>query len=253
MKIMNLHGFLGKADNRNYQALRELLPDAEIISPKLDFLHDTPAEIRKQLFRLAVIEEIDLIVGQSLGAAYGLRTAWEYAVPCILTNPCLEPAKTEIIANSELSREILSHYEKADFKKYFAKAYILLSDRDEIISNNPKICLAITPHVKVVSGTHSSLDNLKNELGALLKKLETPESRVVTYDDRRDKNRPQEPMTFSSKKELLESLERVAASYWLYTTDEMIIMLGRNHSSNDEGDVALYQEALMNFRENRTE
>ena len=187
MKIMNLHGFLGKADNRNYQALRELLPDAEIISPKLDFLRVTPERILDMLFITAAQENIDLIVGQSLGAAFGLITARRYGVPCILTNPCLEPEKTEIIMNSEISSELLAEYGKICFRQYFAKAYILLSDRDEIIPGNFDICKPLAPHVKLTGGTHSKLNDLKGELGALLKKLETPESRAVHLTDLFDK------------------------------------------------------------------
>ena len=171
MKILNLHGFLGKADNRNYQALRDLLPDAEIISPKLYFMLDTPEHILDMLLNTAAQENIDLIVGQSLGAAFGLTIAKQYGVPCILTNPCLEPAKTEIIVNSKLSPELLKDYEKIDFRQSYDKAYILLSDHDEIIRGNREICQALTPHWKMTSGTHSRLDHLKEELALLLTEL----------------------------------------------------------------------------------
>ena len=35
MKILNLHGFMGEADNKNYKALCEIFPSENIISPKI--------------------------------------------------------------------------------------------------------------------------------------------------------------------------------------------------------------------------
>ena len=37
MKILNLHGFMGEADNKNYKALCEIFPSYDIISPKIDY------------------------------------------------------------------------------------------------------------------------------------------------------------------------------------------------------------------------
>lgn len=183
MKILNLHGFLGKADNRNYQALRKLLPDAEIISPKLDFLQDTPQYIFSHLLSIVKQEKIDLIVGRSLGAAFGLLTAQQCCVPCILTNPCLEPQKTKVIVDSEIRAEILAEYEKVSFRQYYAKAYILLSDHDEIIPLNSHICRQLTPYVRITAGTHSRIDNLHVELAALLDVLEKQEVPEVYLTD----------------------------------------------------------------------
>ena len=59
-----------------------------------------------------------------------------------------------------------------DFLQPYEKAYILLSDRDEFIFGNPERCRKLTPHVKMTSGDHSTIDDLKGELGALLKELE---------------------------------------------------------------------------------
>ena len=57
----------------------------------------------------------------------------------------------------------------------YEKTYILLSDQDEIISGNPERCRKLTPHVKMTSGDHSTIDDLKGELGVLLKELEASE------------------------------------------------------------------------------
>ena len=36
MKILNLHGFMGEADNKNYRALCSIVPAESIISPQLN-------------------------------------------------------------------------------------------------------------------------------------------------------------------------------------------------------------------------
>lgn len=33
MKILNLHGFMGESDNRNYKALCDIIPAEDIILP----------------------------------------------------------------------------------------------------------------------------------------------------------------------------------------------------------------------------
>ena len=49
MKILNLHGFMGEADNKNYKALCSLFPENDIISPRLNYMANAPEEILKHL------------------------------------------------------------------------------------------------------------------------------------------------------------------------------------------------------------
>ena len=53
MRILNLHGFLGAADNKNYKALCGLIAPEQIVSPKLDYLHTAPDDLLRQLAETA--------------------------------------------------------------------------------------------------------------------------------------------------------------------------------------------------------
>ena len=45
MKILNLHGFMGEADNKNYKALCGIFPSEDIISPKIDYKKTSPDKL----------------------------------------------------------------------------------------------------------------------------------------------------------------------------------------------------------------
>ena len=69
MRILNLHGFLGAADNKNYKALCGLIDPEQIVSPKLDYLHTAPDDLLRQLAETAADPDF-IFVGQSLGGLY---------------------------------------------------------------------------------------------------------------------------------------------------------------------------------------
>lgn len=69
MKIINLHGFLGEADNKNYKALYGLLPVDHIISTQLDYKANAPKTILDALSAQVDADDF-LFVGQSLGGWY---------------------------------------------------------------------------------------------------------------------------------------------------------------------------------------
>ena len=52
MKILNLHGFMGEADNKNYKALCEIVSAESIISPQLHYKGNSPQEILDMLSAL---------------------------------------------------------------------------------------------------------------------------------------------------------------------------------------------------------
>ena len=83
MKILNLHGFMGEADNKNYKALRGLISPEDIISPQLKYMEISPSEILEQLS--AYVDSDDFIfVGQSLGGWYADKLSRKFKRPCIL-------------------------------------------------------------------------------------------------------------------------------------------------------------------------
>ena len=170
MKILNLHGFLGKADNRNYAALCEIMPKENIISPQIDFMKEKPDDIIVQLSFIADDEQPLIVMGQSLGGYLAYNLARWYSLPCILTNPCLFPERCDVIVNSGISEEILSCYHGS--AKPTNDTWILCSDHDTIIPGNIDICRKITTNVQVVPGTHSKIPKLKEYLESILNKIE---------------------------------------------------------------------------------
>lgn len=88
--ILNLHGLYGTAENTNYGILAELYPVTEIYSPQIDFEKRSPYDI---IDRLYAIKDIDIIVGNSFGGFYAYAMGAEWNIPCLLTNPCIPPAK----------------------------------------------------------------------------------------------------------------------------------------------------------------
>ena len=87
MKILNLHGFMGEADNKNYKALCIIFPAEDIISPELDYKETAPSELLEKLSAMVDHDEF-IFVGQSLGGWYADKLSRKFKCPCILTNPC---------------------------------------------------------------------------------------------------------------------------------------------------------------------
>ena len=98
MKILNLHGFMGEADNKNYKTLCEIFSAYDIISPKVFYKETSPEEILRQLSEMVDSDDF-IFVGQSLGGWYADKLSRKFARPCILTNPCY-PAYLMNLRNS---------------------------------------------------------------------------------------------------------------------------------------------------------
>ena len=54
MKILNLHGFMGEADNKNYKALCGIVLPENIISPQLKYKETSPCVLLEKLSELVV-------------------------------------------------------------------------------------------------------------------------------------------------------------------------------------------------------
>lgn len=89
MKILNIHGYGGSAENCAYTALKGL--GCEVVSPQTDYDGSSPEEITAMLRDTAEKEDIGLIVGTSLGGFYAAALAAGTGLPVILVNPCLMP------------------------------------------------------------------------------------------------------------------------------------------------------------------
>ncbi|MDE5772470.1 MAG: hypothetical protein K2I06_12730 [Ruminococcus sp.] len=89
MKILNIHGYMGSAENSACSVLKKAGYD--VISLQLDYDAVSPYNILDMLVRQISDNNITHIVGTSLGGFFGAVLSAELDVPVILVNPCLMP------------------------------------------------------------------------------------------------------------------------------------------------------------------
>lgn len=170
MKILNLHGFMGEADNKNYKALCEIFSADDIISPKLYYKETSPEEILQQLSEMVDSDDF-VFVGQSLGGWYADKLSRKFARPCILTNPCYYPHELDIITTSGIPDEFEKQYRGLTTQDRNKRAYTLCSDDDTILPDNYADCLKLSDCVTRVHGSHSTIENVREHLGDTLTEI----------------------------------------------------------------------------------
>lgn len=170
MKILNLHGFMGEADNKNYKALCNIIPAEDIISPKLYYKERSPQEILDMLSALVDSENF-IFVGQSLGGWYADKLSRKFSRPCILTNPCFYPYELELITESGIPADYVELYHELSEHGKNDLAYTLCGDEDTLLPDNYDNCIKLSRDVTIVHGGHSSIENLGEHLRVLLEKI----------------------------------------------------------------------------------
>ena len=171
MKILNLHGFMGEADNKNYKALCEMFPAENIISPKIDYINTAPEELMKRFSDIADTDDF-IFVGQSLGGWYADKLSRKFKRPCILTNPCYYPHELEIISTSGIPAEFLEQYRAMSARDRNERAYTLCSDADTILPDNFSNCKKLSELVVRVHGSHSTIENVGEHISGLLTEIQ---------------------------------------------------------------------------------
>ena len=171
MKILNLHGFMGEADNKNYKALCGIIPPENIIFPQIKYKEIPPSELLKKLSDMVNSDDF-IFVGQSLGGWYADKLSRNFTRPCILTNPCYYPHELELIATSGISAEFLEQYRKMSATDKNELAYTLCSDKDTILPDNYSYCDKLSEQVVRVNGSHSTIDNIGEHISELLTEIQ---------------------------------------------------------------------------------
>lgn len=171
MKILNLHGFMGEADNKNYKALCELFPAEDIISPQLAYMETSPTELLEKLSEYVDSEDF-IFVGQSLGGWYADKLSRRFKCPCILTNPCYYPHELELIATSGISADFVEQYRDMSVQEKNERAYTLCSDGDTILPENYSNCVKFSEQVVRVHGSHSTIENVGEHISELLTEIQ---------------------------------------------------------------------------------
>ena len=167
MKILNLHGFMGEADNKNYKALCGIVSPDDIISPKLHYKEALPLELIEMLSSMLSTDDM-ILVGQSLGGWYADQLSRKYQMPCILTNPCYYPHKLELIRESGISEVSLEQYQELSANDQNKQAYVLCSNADTVLPNNYANCIAFAKSIKCVNGSHSTIIDLQEHLSDII-------------------------------------------------------------------------------------
>lgn len=171
MKILNLHGFMGEADNKNYKALCEMFPSEDIISPKIDYINTAPEELMKSFSDIVDTNDF-IFVGQSLGGWYADKLSRKFKRPCILTNPCYYPHELELISTSGIPAEFLEQYRAMSAHDSNERAYTLCSDADTILPDNFSNCKKLSEQVVRVHGSHSTIENVGEHISGLLTEIQ---------------------------------------------------------------------------------
>ncbi|WP_028518255.1 YqiA/YcfP family alpha/beta fold hydrolase [Ruminococcus flavefaciens] len=170
MKILNLHGFMGEADNKNYKALCEIISPDDIISPQLKYMETSPTELLEQLSDMLDSDDF-IFVGQSLGGWYADKLSRKFRRPCILTNPCYYPHELELIAASGIPVEFLEQYRDMSVSTQNERAYTLCSDGDTVLPDNYKNCQKLSEQVIGVHGSHSTIEDIGEHISELLTQI----------------------------------------------------------------------------------
>ena len=170
MKILNLHGFMGEADNKNYKALCAMIPPEYIISPQLKYLETSPDKLLGQLTDMVCSDDF-IFVGQSLGGWYADKLSRTFNRPCILTNPCNYPHKLELITSSGIPADFIEQYGKMSSTGMNELAYVICSTEDTILPDNYNDCKELFSNIKLVHGSHSTIENLYEHLAEMLEKV----------------------------------------------------------------------------------
>ena len=171
MKILNLHGFMGEADNKNYKALCGFVSPNDIISPQLQYKEQAPNEMLASLSALVDAPDNFIFIGQSLGGWYADQLSRKYHRPCILTNPCYYPHELGLIRESNIPLDYLKQYEEQSSHECNERATVLCSDADTVLTNNYERCRKLARLVIAVCGSHSTIDGLPRILHDIWQKV----------------------------------------------------------------------------------
>ncbi|MCM1314666.1 MAG: hypothetical protein NC205_02870 [Prevotella sp.] len=156
MKILNIHGYKGSAENSACMTLKKL--GHEVISPQIDYDSKRPRQILRDLIKIFDENKPDYIVGTSLGGFFALLVAKNTDVPAVLVSPCLNPCVTlsELGYKMDKSRKMTFIVFKYMIEKMnFHNITAIIGGQDEIISYHDYTKKVIKNNYVVPEGKHS--------------------------------------------------------------------------------------------------
>ena len=168
MKILNIHGYKGSAENSACLVLKEQGHD--VISPQIDYDTESPEKIFDELKNIFTKNKPDYIVGTSLGGFFALILSIESGTPTVLVNPCLMPfvTLTELGYNRDISGFIKLFGNFSQINQ--SNVCTIIGGADEVISYHYLTKKLISNHTVVPEGKHSgSTLPLREYFGKIIK------------------------------------------------------------------------------------
>jgi len=117
MKILYLHGLLSSNQSPKVDWLKK---QHTVINPKLDYKNNGNA-IFSELERIIIENEVNFIIGSSMGGYLGYHLGNKLNLPTLLFNPSLAPNKIEKPEVSYTKNEIVLHT-------------VILGEYDEVVN-----------------------------------------------------------------------------------------------------------------------
>ena len=170
MKILNIHGYHGDTQNSAYKALSEL--GCDTISPAFDYDNELPGKVMSNLRDIIDDNNIEMIVGTSLGGFYAAVLSARTGLPAILVNPCLLPFLhlPRLGYNGNIASFVPLFGELSEL--YAEKISVIIGGSDEVIDTHDftKNLLRGSRFRVVTEGKHSgSTLPLKDFFGEILR------------------------------------------------------------------------------------
>lgn len=159
---MYIHGYGSTGQALKAKTLQQMFPDAELLSPTLDYDHMPPRKVYNRLKEVIAAGMPEMIVGSSTGGYYALCCSQFYDGPIWCINPVRDilstidhlvppsgqdcPALQERRAQYErFDREIFQQLHPADGQLHFA-----LSTDDELLGDHHLLLNRFPNHGTVI-------------------------------------------------------------------------------------------------------
>lgn len=171
--ILYIHGFKSCGSGNKSRILREYFGENFVISPDLPY---SPKRVISFLENIIKDNDINLLVGSSLGGYYAINLSEKFNKKCVLINPSLKPYQTllpfvgknrrfcddrEFIWKEEYIKEFIDIFpQKIDLKNYL----VLLQSRDEVLNYSDALNIFMGSKVVVEYGGNHRFENLKDYL-----------------------------------------------------------------------------------------
>ena len=164
--FLYIHGYGSTGQAMKAQLLREMFPEARVLSPTLDYDHVPPLELFRSLHEIISTEQPDLIIGSSMGGYYALCCTQFFRGPVWCINPVRDVLSTfrriipQALIDSPAAQKRLQQYESFDNEVFQrltpddGQLRFALSTDDELLGDHRPVLDLFPNHGSVVWKDH---------------------------------------------------------------------------------------------------